>query len=59
MKIYHRLTDKSKFLLRVLVFLYLTFSFWEWNLNPGLWPMISRTGLIVIFLLIAEINKKN
>lgn len=49
MKIYNRLTDKFKFILKATLFLYLVFSFYEWSLNPGQWDTMTRVGLIFAF----------
>lgn len=49
MKIFNRLTDKFKFILKAALFLYLVFSFYEWSFNPGTWDTLSRVGLIFAF----------
>lgn len=49
MKIFNRLTDKTKFLAKATLFLYLVFSFYEWSFNPGTWDTLTRIGLILAF----------
>lgn len=57
MRIFNRLSDNTKFLMRVLVFLYLTLSFLEWNINPGEWDLYTRFFLVLFFIIISEYHK--
>lgn len=52
----HILNQKIQFLIRVLVFLYLAFSFINWSFNPGDWQAYSRILALIIFCIIAETN---
>jgi hypothetical protein len=49
MRIFNRLSDKVKFLVKATLFLYLVFSFYEWSFNPGEWDTLTRVGLIFVF----------
>jgi hypothetical protein len=54
MKIYNRLHDKFKFILKATIFLYLVFSFYEWSFNPGQWDTLSRVGIIFAFKILSQ-----
>lgn len=56
MRIFSRLTDKTKFLAKATLFLFLVFSFYEWNFNPGNWDVLTRIGFIIAFGWISNDN---
>ena len=39
-----------------LLFTYLIFAFYEWNINPGEWVVYSRIGAVIVFALIATVT---
>lgn len=50
----HILNPKIQFLIRVFVFLYLSYSFFEWSLNPGHWHWFNRLCLVLLFIAAAD-----